>query len=172
MNESDQTQHNNPAASARRRLLLAIGGGAGVATLHKLSATGWIKPVVNTALLPVHAGGSGRTPLNCPVTICASATQANSLNFTFALAIADISTLTAVTTSGSVSLCTTANLLTGTAFYAARVVSAVDSISGAVTVSCCYTSGTDFGSGVAGAFQIGVNFTGADDGQCTLTPDV
>jgi len=171
---------HNPAASARRRLLLAIGGGAGVATLHKLSNSGWIKPVVNTALLPVHAGGSNvRTPLNCPITICAEGTAVNTLsastitlylisNIGAGNNIMSSTTIDGISTT-TVSLCATATIPTGvgSASYTAQLV-AIGGASASLqaTATCCYTSAANTAPVIA--FYASAN----DEGECTVASEV
>jgi hypothetical protein len=67
----------NPAAAARRRLLRAVAG-SGAAMLGGQFTSGWQKPVVNAVILPAHAQLSAVTPVNCPVTMVATVSQATS----------------------------------------------------------------------------------------------
>jgi len=164
--------HNN-AAPARRRLLLAIGGGAGITTLHRLAVSGWMKPVIDTAVLPAHAGASN--VINCPITICGTISVTGTNNFTFGLAIQGISTLTETITnapsiSTTVSLCATALLPPGSSAYLEAYASAFNPFVFNVTGSCCYTSGATSGmeSDYLGRT---LQFAIEDDGQCTFIPD-
>jgi len=171
-NRSDRSKvpvsTQNSAASARRRLLQAIGGGFGAATLHRLAISGWTRPVVDIAVLPAHARSS--TIVNCPITICGMASQTGGENFTLALGIQHVSALTQVITSGSTSLCVTAALPTGATQFFEAAIDVVSSYTVSMSASCCFTTGSDSQTGPGGGGGVGVFVTAGDDGQCTILP--
>jgi len=50
--------NDNKASSARRKLLKSLAAGGGVWTTSKVLPDRWHKPVVDSIILPAHAGGS------------------------------------------------------------------------------------------------------------------
>jgi len=169
----NSTEHN-PAGAARRRLLQAVGGGIGIATVSRLSASGWTRPVIDSAVLPAHAGMS--TATGCPVTISGAATRGSSGDFNLFIEVqGEGLTLAAVTTNNSGTISATTTLPPGgNAYYAVAQIgtgTAQPAMTVEMTLSCCANSDTNTNINTGGLIGIGtaLQAIAGDDGQCTFT---
>lgn len=51
---------NGKTASARRKLIMSLAAGGGVLTTGKMLPNTWVKPVVDSVVMPAHAQLTGK----------------------------------------------------------------------------------------------------------------